>query len=430
VIRRLTEAVVSSLQTSKVQEDVFNTSTPGAGLRLHKGGRKVFFILYYVHGKRRRHYFGEHTTSKRGRVEYAPELGISVREFERLYAMFKGDLVRGIDPQGVTVAVSPEAAKRIPCESLPEALRRTFPGGVLEGTVGYLLKEFLEKYAASQLTPRGYLNYRQVTRAYLAPAFDIPVSEFGEMEARRLFSAISRRAPQAVRQVKSALSGAFNYGREHIHGVSSNPCLGIKVTVKKGKRDRWLTDSEIATLLAALPTMKDERAADVYRLILASLCRSGEAASIRAEDIITLDGVRVWKVADPKNGQEFLIPLVGPIAEIINRRFLAVGGKGFLFWNISPGDDYPCQLKRANRELRELTRLADIRPHDLRRTGRTHVSGLGIRDEVAEALLNHAKETVNGTYNLYTYWPERQEALRLWHNKLAQIAAGENIKAA
>jgi hypothetical protein len=60
------------------------------------------------------------------------------------------------------------------------------------------------------------------------------------------------------------------------------------------------------------------------------------------------------------------------------------------------GCEYPYQLKRANRELRELTGLQNIRPHDLRRTGRTHVSGLGIRDEVGEALLNHAKEAVNG----------------------------------
>jgi hypothetical protein len=42
---------------------------------------------------------------------------------------------------------------------------------------------------------------------------------------------------------------------------------------------------------------------------------------------------------------------------------------------------------------------------------------------VAEALLNHAKESINGTYNLYTYWPERREALRIWHGKLAAIQA-------
>ena len=48
---------------------------------------------------------------------------------------------------------------------------------------------------------------------------------------------------------------------------------------------------------------------------------------------------------------------------------------------------------------------------DLRRTGRTHLSSLGVREEVAEAVLNHAKEDLKATYNLYGYWAERKAAL-------------------
>ncbi len=58
------------------------------------------------------------------------------------------------------------------------------------------------------------------------------------------------------------------------------------------------------------------------------------------------------------------------------------------------------------------------------------MSGLGIRDEVGEALLNHAKEGITGTYDLYSYWPERKDALRLWHHKLAALKAGEEQQAA
>src|SRR4029078_11849759 len=93
----------------------------------------------------------------------------------------------------------------------------------------------------------------------------------------------------------NVLSCAFAYGKEHIHGVKSNPCQGVKVTVPKVRRDRWLTDSEIETLLQALPRMKHQKAADIYLLILASLCRPGEAAAITAEDVITLNRERVWR---------------------------------------------------------------------------------------------------------------------------------------
>ena len=61
-------------------------------------------------------------------------------------------------------------------------------------------------------------------------------------------------------------------------------------------------------------------------------------------------------------GKDFLIPLDGPVKEAIERRIAQTGGTGPLFWKITPGDDYPRQLKDANRELRELTgelQLAD-----------------------------------------------------------------------
>jgi integrase len=419
---RLTEARIPSLRTAKPQEDVFHAATPGAGLRLSREGRKTWFLLYYAPGSthKRRYYFGEHLSGRLGQARY-----LSLKDFEREYSIARGDLARGIDPQLKTVAVDPETAKLIPSALLPEDLKKIFPEGVVEGTVGALLADYLQHHAASHLTPRGYLNYRQLTRSYLTPAFKIPVLQFGEEDVRTLLSQITRRAPQAVRHAKNVLSCAFAYGKEHIHGVRSNPCQGVKVTVPKVKRDRWLTDSEIAKVLEALPRMKNQKAADLYLLILASLCRPGEAAGIKSEDVITLNGERIWKVAEPKNGKDFLIPLEGLVGEVIERRIVQADGTGPLFWKIAPGDDYPRQLKDANRELRELTGLQDIRPHDLRRTGRTHVSGLGVRDEVGEALLNHAKETVNGTYNLYSYWPERKEALKLWHRKLSALQARE-----
>ena len=423
---KLTEARIPSLRTLKPQEDVFHQPTPGAGLRITRNGRKTWFLLYCAPGSKqlRRVYFGEHPSGRLGQARY-----LSLKDFEREYSIVRGDLARGIDPQLKTVAVDPQTAKLIPSSLLPEELRKIFPEGVVEGTVGALLAEYLQHHAASHLTPRGYLNYRQLTRSYLSPAFKIPVLQFGEEDVRALLSQVTRRAPQAVRHAKNVLSCAFVYGREHIHGVKSNPCQGVKVTVPKVKRDRWLTDSEIETVLQALPRMRNQKAADIYLLILASLCRPGEAAAITAEDVITLNGERVWKVAEPKNGKDFLIPLEGPVEEVIERRIAEVNGTGPLFWKITPGDDYPRQLKDANRELREMTGLADIRPHDLRRTGRTHVSGLGIRDEVGEALLNHAKEAISGTYNLYSYWPERKDALRLWHRKLT-VLQGRQLEAA
>lgn len=53
-----------------------------------------------------------------------------------------------------------------------------------------------------------------------------------------------------------------------------------------------------------------------------------------------------------------------------------------------------------------------------------------VPDSVAEALLNHAKGEIEGTYNLYNYWPERKQALGLWHEKLLRLESEAHQRAA
>jgi integrase len=418
------------------QEEIFHSLTPGAGIRVGKDGRKTFFALYYTpEGERRRHDFGEHTSSKGGKVEYSPELGMSLKDFESAYKVLRGDLVKGIYPKTKKEQKREEEERKkelalevaIPCEQLPDDLRKVFPGGIIGGTVGALLADYLRNSPkVKKLKTRSYKNYKAVTQSYLSPVFSVPILKFGEDEVRDLLFKLSAKAPSAVPQAKNVLSGAFQYAREKPRsGIKSNPCQEVRLGIPRNQGDRYLKDPEIQTLLEILPKMKDQKAADVYTLVLASMCRPGEAAGIKAEDIISDNGERIWKITDPKNGKDFLIPLYGPIGEVINRRILQVGGKGPLFWRINPNDPYPRQLKDANKELRELSGIGDIRPHDFRRTGRTHISGLNVLDEVAEALLNHAKGGIRGNYNLYAYLPERKEALKLWHAKLANLQAGE-----
>lgn len=112
------------------------------------------------------------------------------------------------------------------------------------------------------------------------------------------------------------------------------------------------------------------------------------------------------------------------------RRSMQVGGTGSLFWKYNADRDYPDRLKSANRNFRELSQLENVRPHDWRRTGRTHLSSLGVREEVAEAAMNHCKEDLKRVYNLYEFWPERKEALRLWHEKIDRLSAEAMTRAA
>ena len=220
------------------------------------------------------------------------------------------------------------------------------------------------------------------------------------------------------------ISGAFEYARAtNWRGMRSypNPTRGMKIAIPKGKRERWLKDDELEILLSGLGRLSDPKARDVYMLILASGCRPGEAAGVMAEEISTVNDEGIWKIRY-KVDRDHLVPLVGPIAEILNRRYQEVGGKGALFWpDVDRTQEYPPQLRKATAELKKLTGLQNFRPHDCRRTMRSHIESLGVRREVGEALLNHVKGEVEGTYALYDYWKERKEALALWHQKLERM---------
>jgi integrase len=424
--RKLTEASIPPLRTSLPQEDVFHVSTPGGGLRVTKEGRKTWFLLYYspVTGKKRRLTIGEHPSGKKGEPRY-----LTLKQFETDYQILRGKIAEGKDPQSVAQETG-LAPRRISPEALLAEVRSLFPDGVIEGTMGALLVDYFTAIKA-QLAPRTFFGYRSVAKTWIVPRFaKTPVSSFGEEDVRALLTDVSKKAPQCVREVKKVLSCAFQWARAHVPGIKSNPAQAVPVTVPKGQRDRWLTDDELGTFFQTLPRMKEANAADCHLLIMAALCRPGEAAAARAEDLILMNGERVWRIPDTKNGRDFLIPLTGLVGEVLLRRSLAVGGQGPLFWVCNETGSYPHKLQESNVNFRKLSQLDNVRPHDWRRTGRTHLSSLGIREEVAEAVLNHAKENLKQTYNLYEYWSERKEALRLWHEKLQTIRERAALRAA
>src|SRR5262245_21366485 len=275
---KLTEKRIRSLKTTLPQIEILHSPTPAAGIRVTKDGRKTFFIIYRSPetGKQKRHSFGYHPSGRKGRGRAAEPLSsMTLQEFERAYEIFRGELAKGRDPKGTPLQVDGRAPKWIATESLPEDLRPLFPEGGIQGTVGALLAAYLTD-AKTRLAPRTYIARRRLTKADLLPRYGkVPLSLFTAEDVRVLLSEVTKRAPQMVREAKKVLSSAFTYGKAHVPGVKTNPCLGVPVTVPKGKRDRWLTDGELMTFFQTLPLLDDPRAADCYLLMLSSLCRPG-----------------------------------------------------------------------------------------------------------------------------------------------------------
>lgn len=59
--------------------------------------------------------------------------------------------------------------------------------------------------------------------------------------------------------------------------------------------------------------------------------------------------------------------------------------------------------------------------HDVRRSVETRLSGLRVRKELVNRILNHAVGPITETYDHYDYLREKRAALRRWADALERI---------
>ena len=84
------------------------------------------------------------------------------------------------------------------------------------------------------------------------------------------------------------------------------------------------------------------------------------------------------------------------------------------------------KLKAA---LDKASGVTDWRLHDLRRTAATNMQDLGIRNEVVQAVLNHAVPGVGGVYLRAELEKQKAEALATWAAALTRIVGKDRVVA-
>ena len=104
---------------------------------------------------------------------------------------------------------------------------------------------------------------------------------------------------------------------------------------------------------------------------------------------------------------------------------------------VLPSDDSsaPIDPKYITRSVARCLRrfkkygVSAFTPHDLRRTGRTGLARLGVRIDIAERVLNHARERIEATYDLHEYIDEKRDALGVAANAAPRVVRGQSKRA-
>lgn len=267
------------------------------------------------------------------------------------------------------------------------------------------------------------------------------IQDITKRDVIELLDAVADRgAPVQANRVLAYVRRAFNWsiGRGI---VASNPTDGIEAPAEEKSRDRVLSTTELADLLAVAHGLGFPFGSMV-RLLVYTGQRLREVAEARWAEF-DLDGA-LWTIPAEraKNDVAHEVPLAPAVVELL-RSLPRLAGSPVVLTTTgkAPISGFARAKERVDAALRaiDLERAGQgVRPehvpertpwvfHDLRRTAATGLAAEGILFEVIERVLNHKGQSASGLrgiYNRHTYLDEKRRALEAWATRLEVIEAG------
>lgn len=409
--------------TSKPKRDLYilwDSKTPGFGVRVSPKGKKTWFVMYRLAGVRRRLKLGRY-----------PEVSL-----EKARKKAKDALGVVSDTQDPVLLKKAEEA-----ELKRERLEAK--------TFAQLAQQYVE-WAKNNKREKTWKEYERIIDKHLNP-------EFGKIDGRQLDPShvrgflrhLASGTPVLANRTRATMGAIFKWAiRENVVAPENNPVAGISHPGgSETPKDRTLSDDELKSIWGAL---EDEisHVKDVLRLILLTGQRPGEVMGMRWDEIDF--GEALWELPGTrtKNGKAHVVPLNAPAVRILERQRDALlkqrrkrQNRGdelpespFVFPNrrLAKQDQAPVKmLRKMVDRIVEGLGISRFAPHDLRRTCATRLGKMEVPGLVIALILNHALPGVtNKVYNRYDYLKEKREALNLWGTRLSRIVSGlELLKA-
>lgn len=226
--------------------------------------------------------------------------------------------------------------------------------------------------------------------------------------------------------------------------IEHDPSAGIrkaKIGGKDVERDRVLSDDEIRLLAQKAPKagLLVTTEAAIW-IALSSCCRIGELLNSRWEHIDFEQKTWLIPSENSKNGKPHVVSLSG-FAMTQFKRVQQINGKSTWCYPNTDSSGPVCsktvtkQLGDRQRQPEQGTmsrRSAKAQalllsggkwtPHDLRRTGATLMTALGVLPEVAERCLNHTEDNkMKRIYQRHSYAAEMAAAWKLLGERLESL---------
>ena len=358
----------------------YDSDVSGFGVRVTKGGARAYILNYRIAGRERRYTIGSATEWK----------AAAARKFA---ADMKARIRLGHDPLA----------------ELEEARNAR--------TVADLCDRFEEDHLP-RLRPNTQKQYRQsihgsARRKGIRDHFKHhKVEDLKHADIEDYHRKVSRTAPTMANRDLSVISRmlglAVRWGWRQ-----DNPARGTERNQEE-KRTRYLSQAEIKALTDALLDLPDQQAANVFRLMLLTGCRKGEALSARWDQIDLDAGRWIKPGSTTKQKTEHRVPLSAAAVALLAE----IDREGeFVFPGQIEGR-HRQEVKKQWENICVAAGLVDdegnktVRMHDLRHTYASVLASAGLSLPIIGALLGHSQPTTTARYAHLMDDPLRQATER------------------
>lgn len=413
------ETVIRSLKPSDRRETYWCNGCPGFGLRITPTGSRSFVFKYTIGQKSRWVTIGKYPAWSIRRARHEYDL-----LYEQVYSY-------GRDPIQEQNDLRAAEAARLSVEEFTDTYLEL---GRMKDKV-FIDEE--ERYFRQDIWPViGPMKLDEVK------AEDIEKIQLNIIKRSSTRRNASRDGKVAAKHAIACTRRLFALAKKKGH-VERNPVHDIEPLGITGRRDRVLSFREIWAFWngieeAGVPTVTSK----ALKFALVTMQRSNEIRNMRHSAFKPDENVWQMEGHETKNRKMHRVPMNRHALEILEQVKPYTEACPYVFGAtralkpprtanpdlIPPG---PSAFSQAIRRIRGSIGVDDFCPHDLRRTGATWITAVGLPKLYARLMLNHSdgeRDVTGEVYVQYSYDFEKRRAAEVWEFVLDQIVTSRAIE--
>lgn len=383
---KFTDRSVQALKKTGKREDIWEAGRNGFGIRLSAKGTISWQYMYRFEGTPRRMTLGKYPM-------------MDLADAHQAHAEAERKKSRGIDPATEKVSNNVENRKMPTVSGLVDLYVAAATKKSIREDIGYFKNNIIPNI--------GRRKADKVKRRDINAILD---------------DIVARGAPISANRTLAATRKMYNWAISR-DILEFNPCTAISPPGKERSRDRVLSDEELKGFMlniASADMLPVVRLAMQFQLI--TLQRKGEVVRMEWADVDL--NAKVWTIPSDKtkNGKSHRVPLSEQALTLLAEVKEIKGEGDWVFPSRLRGRQLTADaISKALRKNRERLGVSDLTPHDLRRTGASHLASMGIPRLHISKILNHVESGVTAVYDRYSYDNEKKRALDVWGQRLNEI---------